>query len=75
MADQDGCAYQCRCPAGRETRKATGAIVCVACAPGTSLVDPANDVNCSACAAGEHRGGVWCTCVLGGRAQGEMGLA
>ena len=42
------------CPTGRETRRETGASVCTACIPGTSLLTASGllNVNCTACPAG-----------------------
>lgn len=47
-----------QCPAGRETRRETGASTCTACIPGMSLLANATtkllNVNCTACGAGSY---------------------
>ena len=51
-------ANQCTpCPKGRETRKETGASVCIACTPGFVLLMNGTDwdLSCTACKSGECR--------------------
>ncbi len=47
-----------QCPAGRETRRETGASTCTACIPGTSLLTNATtqqlSINCTACPSGSY---------------------